>query len=585
MAIYYRHLDEHIVVSGKTYPYRDIIKSYGGRFENSQRVWHIPHNEASLKAIDELCRSVGGGPLKDPAATKASRKKSPTVESIPVKAPVATSENAETADHQLGLTVRDLMQQTQLAIQAAFPRSVWVIGEIQNFSMRKTGVFFQLADFKEGASQSATMTVSTTMWSSQARALAQKLGKDVMMGILQDGMKVRILAQVGFYRDRGQVTLNVLDIDPRYTKGSLALAREELLRELRQKGLDRLNATRPLTAFPLKIGLVSAEDSRAKSDFIHQLFSYGFPGEVIFYAAQMQGERTLTEVCQGIQSLAAAGCDLIVLTRGGGSLADLRWFDNKDIAMAIIQCQLPVIAAIGHQDDVCVAEEVAFRREKTPTAAADFILSIVQKTKDRLSTAAQAMTRTLEQKLQQQQTRLQHLKEQLGMICQQQLNQLSEKLNRHIYLLQQSLVQQEHKLSQQLQAKTHEIKRLSEQRLYALQEQNLRFGHQLRQNYQFALGQAAMSLQKTEQQLFSTSQQNLFRIEHLLAPLEKTLHQNDPRPWLQRGWTRLESLAGQTIRSVHALSVGQELQARLQDGNLKLNITEIEAIQANKDQS
>jgi len=594
LAIYYRHLDDYIVVSGKTYPYRELIRGFGGTFENSDRVWHIPHSEASIKAIDQLCRSVGGGPLKAPTPSQANpsplpspaatdqKTIPPSVTGKPESAKKAADENPQQLvnSSELGLTVGDLMQQAHLAIQAAFPRSVWVIGEIQNYSMRKSGAFFQLADLKEGASQSATMTVNTTMWSSQARSLAQKLGADVLEGILQDGMKIRILAQVSFYRDRGQVSLNVLDIDPRFTKGSLALAREELLRELRQKGVDRANASRPLSAFPLSIGLISAEDSRAKSDFIHQLYSYGFPGEILFYAAQMQGEKTLSDVVRGIECLAKAGCDLIILTRGGGSLADLRWFDSREIAMAIIQCQLPVIAAIGHQDDVCVAEEVAYRREKTPTAAADFILSVLQKTRERLENSALVMARILQGNLQQQITRLHQLKELLRLGSHQQLNLQTERLSRQIYLIQQHLAGQQHRLSQQLQTMSHEIRQQSEQKLYALKEQNLTYGHRLRQIYQQELAQSDLKFQKQEQRLYSQAKQYISHTEQTLVPLEKTLAQNDPRPWLNRGWTRLEFMTGRTIRSIDKLTIGQQMQARLLDGLIKMTITDIEATTA-----
>src|SRR5690606_37392279 len=121
--------------------------------------------------------------------------------------------------------------------------------------------------------------------------------------ILQDGLKVRMLCDVSLYRDRGHITLNVLDIDPADTKGSLALAREQLLKELRAKGLDQANKRLNLTDFPLTLGLISADDSRAKSDFLDQLFTYGYPGRVIFFPAQMKGERLLTEVVAGLKAL------------------------------------------------------------------------------------------------------------------------------------------------------------------------------------------------------------------------------------------------------------------------------------------
>ena len=80
---------------------------------------------------------------------------------------------------------------------------------------------------------------------------------------MADGMKVRLLCQVSFYKDRGSLSLLVLNIDSSFSKGELALAREKLLKELRQKGLDQKNKSRPPVSFPFHIGLVSAKDSRA----------------------------------------------------------------------------------------------------------------------------------------------------------------------------------------------------------------------------------------------------------------------------------------------------------------------------------
>ena len=204
-----------------------------------------------------------------------------------------------------------------------------------------------------------------------------------------------MLCDLTLFKDRGQLSLQIQSIDPNFTKGSLALAREKLLKELRVKGLDKANKQLKLSPFPFLIGLLSAEDSRAKSDFIDQLKVYGFPGEVVFYPTQMQGENTLTEVVKGLNALQSLGCDLIVMTRGGGSAADLRWFDSPEIAYAIAESKIPVLAAIGHHEDVCVAEDICYQREKTPTAAADFIISLFQRTRERLDQMSLSLDKTL----------------------------------------------------------------------------------------------------------------------------------------------------------------------------------------------
>ena len=112
----------------------------------------------------------------------------------------------------------------------------------------------------------------------------------------------------------------------------------------------------------------------------------------------MQGERVVPEVRKAIEKLVAHGCDLIVITRGGGSAADLRWFDASEIAYAIVECPTPVICAIGHHDDVCVAEEVSYMRQKTPTAAAEYILAIFSQTRDKIDSLARKLAALLAEK-------------------------------------------------------------------------------------------------------------------------------------------------------------------------------------------
>ena len=139
-------------------------------------------------------------------------------------------------------------------------------------------------------------------------------------------MKIRALVSVSLYKNRGQISLTIKDIDPNFTKGELALKREELIKELKKEGLYDKNRTLNIAEFPFKVGLISAKGSRAESDFCHQLTSEGFSGEVLFRPTPMQGEGVPKQIVSAISELEKNNCDIIVITRGGGSAADLRWF-------------------------------------------------------------------------------------------------------------------------------------------------------------------------------------------------------------------------------------------------------------------
>jgi exodeoxyribonuclease VII large subunit len=570
MSVFYLTQSQSILVSGKTYPYREILRGLGGQYQAQDKSWLLPLNDASLKQVQELCRTIGGGLQKADKPPAASLPKSaPTLQNdVLISDPASESPVGNLVD---GLTVAELMQKLQLAIAQNFPRSLWVVGEIQNFRQTTTGSYFQLADFKEGASKSATMTVNAAIWRSQWQDMERKIGRDALKELLVDGLRVRVLVDVSLFKDRGQVSLQVQAIDPSFTKGTLALAREKLLRELRAKGLDQKNKTLPWPAFPLHIGLISAEDSRAKSDFLDQLLVYGFPGRVSFFPAQMQGENTLRDVVAGIQALQTLNCDLLVITRGGGSAADLRWFDSPEIAYAIAAASIPIVAAIGHHDDVCIAEEISARREKTPTAAADFCVHLIQQSQVRIEQLGLAMARSLAERLRLQTQILQNLREKLHL----------------------SLTRVTHQHSAHLAHVRNELQMRSERRLFQWTGDQQKLGAALYQKLQILLLEKANALQRYSQLLHNKAGASLypwlFRIEELkrsLAPVcrealqqqreklllpEKKLLQSDPQPWMTQGWTQLFA-DGKKLDRAEQLTTGMQLRARLLDALLELKL-------------
>ncbi len=604
MSLYYVLSETQILVKGKTYPYRENMRLLGAQYNAGDKSWTVPHTPENLTIVAELCKSVGGGVIKEAVFTP---ERAPTLSSsMPTslstfKTPtLSTQDNTAldvSAEVPQGFSIAELMRQAQLAIAQSFPRSLWVIGEIQNIRFHASGVYFQLADSKEGGSQSATVTVNATLWKSQLRDLERKFG-DTLKEILQDGFRVRVLADLTLFKDRGQLSLQIQSIDPNFTKGSLALQREKLLKELRAKGLDKQNKSLPLTPFPLKVGLLSAEDSRAKSDFIDQLKVYGFPGEVIFKPCQMQGEATLKDVVSGLKFLQEAAVDVIVMTRGGGSAADLRWFDSREIAFAIAECRVPVVAAIGHHEDVCVAEDICFQREKTPTAAADFIISVFSRTRERLDQLGLALDKTLNDRVKLFDTYLMGIMEKMRAAAQAQLSdqrRLTDQAEATLELnWQRKLLGWAGRLEQIQSALGRGLDLRIEKERALVQRASVTFGRSLDlrlqreesmldkasaalqarstmliDKYDVRLREAAKDLRRGAQDAVRDREMNLQRFEAIVK-------QNDPKPWMAQGWTQLFDERG-LIKESSQIKVGQAIKARLTDSLLKLTVDEIEA--------
>ncbi len=547
MSLYYRHQGHVLIVFGNTYPVREQIKSLGGTFNGPERNWRMPFSESALARLDELCRRQGGGPLggsagplpdgeatQDPAAALKLTTQPPSPGLSP-RAPMEGSSLAspESTAISQGVTVSQLMARAAGVLQAAFPEAIWITAEVQNLAVRPSGLFFELAEGRDESHANATVTVKAILWRGAAEMIAARRGADAMRDVLQDGLKVRMLCRVQLYKDRGQLSLLVEDIDPTYTKGALAMAREKLLKELRAKGLDRAQKRLTLSPFPFRVGLVSAKGSRAQSDFLDQLFALKFPGHVVFCPTPMQGESVPTQVVQALRRLEKAGCDVIVMTRGGGSAADLRWFDAAEIAYAIAGSKVPIVAAIGHHDDVAVAEEICFERQKTPTAAADFVAATFEKTRQKIDILAADMAQDLGRRV-------------------EEFSLLTATLGERLYVAA---------------ARGMSNKELSlTQKAHGLERQAIEVVQRLDGRFQVMM--TALTLNAREA---------LNRASEHLSQRERDLTRRDPSPWLEQGWTQLSGGRGM-IRRTADIAADEELKARLLDGRITLKVVQVESV-------
>jgi len=556
ILIYYECSEYAITISGKTYPYREAIKALGGRFVGHDKTWQVTRSEANLAQVEALCASLGGGPLPGAAPSTISdfAPENQSPEGIEANAPPPVAPPSP-----VGLTLSQLLQQISGAVNATFPHPVWVTGEVQNLNFRGDTLYLSLAEQDAIRHVSQSITVNAVIWPSVYQKLCQQHGKEALQGVLQDGMQILCRCEVSLYKGRGSISLSLLDVDLSFTKGKLALEREKLLRELRSQGLDRTNKSRELARMPLRIGLLTAEGSRAESDFLHQLEEGGFPGTVLFLPTPMQGEKVPKAVSQAIDQLVAADCDLIVITRGGGSAADLRWFDGREIAYKIATCPIPVVAAIGHHDDVCVAEEICFLRMKTPTAAADFVISCFQPIWTRLDECREQLLVRTERCLQQNESQLTLLGRTLHHGWQHSLTRTQQNL--------------EHLQGELLERFLREILRLD--RIFLRLEATVALASLT------TLHRREEFLRQKARQLWEGFQlgwhQQLAKVEHA----EKGLVACDPSPWCAKGWTKL-TFNGTTVRSIEGISIGAKVSTRLLDGNVHLRVEEIHPVEKNK---
>jgi exodeoxyribonuclease VII large subunit len=303
--------------------------------------------------------------------------------------PVATCKEAE----PILYTVRQLISELRQHVEGAYGSILNVEGEISNCRPAASGhLYFTL---KDGDAQ-----LPVVLFRRNAQLLAFKP---------KDGLAVEVRGRISVYETRGQLQLIAESLRPRGT-GALQLAFEQLRDRLRREGLfDR--PRHPLPPFPHCIGIVTSPSGAAIRDIIHVIRRRHARLNLLIYPAVMQGAQCPPTVVQGIRwfNRHPERVDLILITRGGGSLEDLAGFNDEALARAIVASNLPVVAAIGHEVDHTIADYVADLRAPTPSAAAELITAAQHRIEERVLSLKRRVLRASEYHLLRARQRLQRL--------------------------------------------------------------------------------------------------------------------------------------------------------------------------------
>lgn len=276
-------------------------------------------------------------------------------------------------------TVSELNKFIRDVIASGFPSAVWVCGEIQGLRVDQKGhTYFELCEQEEGAG-GVKAKMKASIWNTRRMHIDCVLKKVENGFSLKDDIEVKFLCRVDFWQKGGTLSLSVEGVDPTYTLGKIAQERQKLIALLKKNGILDKNKTHILPMVPLKIGLVTSFDSAAYNDFMDELKQSGFAFEVHLASAVMQGKTAEASVASALKSLdKMEDLDLVVITRGGGSIAELSCFDSELIARTIAALRYPVITGIGHEINTTITDLAAHTYAKTPTATAQFIVGRVK---------------------------------------------------------------------------------------------------------------------------------------------------------------------------------------------------------------
>jgi exodeoxyribonuclease VII large subunit len=270
------------------------------------------------------------------------------------------------------LELSELLARIKEDVADAFPDRYWVKAEISSWSPRANGhCYLNLSESVRGK-QTADIRAMIWKWNfPQLKAFFEsETGQP-----LQAGITVLVRVQVHFDPVFG-MSLFIDDIDPAFTVGEQALARKKAIERLTAEGYLDMQRELVLPRLPYRLAVITSKTAAGYGDFRKHLLENeaGYAFQVDLYEALVQGDSAPASMISALQEAQGRPYDAVLILRGGGGVTDLSCFDDYDLAVAIATCPVPVVTAIGHERDYHIADMVAYRFVKTPTALADLFL-------------------------------------------------------------------------------------------------------------------------------------------------------------------------------------------------------------------
>lgn len=311
-------------------------------------------------------------------------------------------------------------------------KDTWVHGVITQIQERDKMVYLSIAEFIEGDVKPQA-TLPLYLFRFDFNKIKLKLSALSKPFELKIELKVKLFVKGDFYVPYGKFQGRVIDIDPSYTIGELALTREAILQRLREENLLFKNKSIPFSEAPLHIGLITGEGSAAFHDFSTKLNESGFAFKITTIHAKMQGNETESTILSALGQLRQnTDLDVVCIVRGGGSKTDLNYFDSEVLCRAVANYPIPVLTGIGHEIDKCLLDQVAWQNFITPTDCAKFLIDKLSEAWQRIKDLALEIAGRIHLRIPAEQEHLRFLRENLERRISRLFIQEQEQIERYI---------------------------------------------------------------------------------------------------------------------------------------------------------
>ena len=451
----------------------------------------------------------------------------------------AAPENGRLPPERDVFTVSRLNQTARRLLEQGLPR-IWIEGELSNIARPSSGhLYFTLKD--------SNAQIRGAMFRSRNQLLRFKP---------EEGMQVTVRAKISLYEPRGDYQL-IAEYMEEAGDGVLQRAFEALKRKLDSEGLFDPARKRALPALPARIGVITSPSGAAIHDVLSVL-GRRFPAiPVIVYPVPVQGKDAGREIAAMLETVTRRNeCDVLILTRGGGSLEDLWAFNEEIVARAIHACHIPMVSAVGHEVDLTIADFVADRRAPTPSAAAELVSPDQAEWLEQLRVIESRLVRSMQQQTNDYRQRINWLQQRLqlrhpGQYLRQQAQRLDELEGRTRLAIKSYF--------NDLHAKLHAA--------YAALQQATP-AHRIRR--------FELQYQALEQRMNAAVNSLLANRRNRLAVACKSLDTVSPLATLERGYAIVTRPGKKAIvRKASGIRRGDRIEARLAEGQLLCTVDEI----------
>ena len=275
---------------------------------------------------------------------------------------------APTSEHSI--TLLDLQRMVRATLESRFRDPLWISAEISELKVNRTGHCY-LNLVEKGATDGAPRAEArAVIWKSAYLPMASMF-ETATGTALRAGLRVLVRVVVSYHEVYG-FSLQIIDLDPRYTLGEVERRRRETIARLQQDGVWDMNRELTLSRPTLRIAIISSDTAAGYQDFMNELCRNTYRFETTLFRSLMQGDAAEESIVAALSAIAEREdeFDVVAIIRGGGSTSDLALFDSYLIASYVAQFPLPIFSGIGHDKDISVVDMVAHTSLKTPTAVA-----------------------------------------------------------------------------------------------------------------------------------------------------------------------------------------------------------------------